>query len=484
MPDLTTALTLLAIVLTVSALASGLVQRAPLSFPLIFLGLGFLIGERGLDLIAVEPDDPALEAVAVISLSLVLFIDAVQLRLDELRRGWQVPVLTTGPGTLLTIGLIAVAAVAVLGESLVPALLLGAALASLDPVVVRDVVRDTRIPGSIRRALDIEAGTNDIVVLPAVLTLIAVSQSDVSGVGGWLEFLGRLFLLGPLAGLAVGAAGSWAIGAADRRWPVPREYQALYGIGLVFAAFVAGEGVGGSGFLAAFVAGFAVVLFNNELCDCFVEYGEVTAEMAMLLAFILLGAALSTVIGGVAAEPALLFAALVLFVARPVAIVAVLHRATMSRGARAFIAFFGPRGLNTLLLVLLMVHAGLPESERLLATAGIVVIASVVIHGMTATPLGAWYGRRMAAAPSDEERESSAAGLFEGPATDAPRVTPAQLAEMLAGPAPPVVLDVRTRSQYARDDARIPGSVRVLPDQVPEWAAGKDPSRPVVTYCT
>jgi NhaP-type Na+/H+ or K+/H+ antiporter len=117
MPDLTTALSLLAIVLVISALASGLVQRAPLSFPMIFLGFGILIGERGLDLIAVGPDDPALEAVAVISLSLVLFIDAVQLRLDELRSGWQVPVLTTGPGTLLTIGLIACAAIAVLGES-------------------------------------------------------------------------------------------------------------------------------------------------------------------------------------------------------------------------------------------------------------------------------------------------------------------------------------------------------------------------------
>lgn len=484
MPDLPTAFALLAVVLTVSALASGLVVRAPISFPIIFLGIGFLLGSRGLDLIDIAPDDPTLEAVAIVSLSLVLFIDAVKLQIAELRTGWLLPVLTTGPGTLLTIGLVAVAAMLVFDEPVVSALLIGAALSSLDPVVVRDVVRDVRIPGSIRRTLSLEGGTNDVVVLPAILILIAVSQGRAEGIAGWLEFLARLFLLGPAAGLAVGGIGSWLIGWVDRRQPVPREYQALYGIGLVFAAFVLGEGVGGSGFLAAFVAGFAVVLFNNELCDCFVEYGEVTAEMAMLLAFILLGAALSTEIGSVALGSGLLFAALVLGVARPLAISAVLHRATVSRNARLFIAFFGPRGLNSLLLVLLMVHDGLADAGRLFGIVGFVVVVSVIIHGVTATPLGAWYGRRMAERPLDEERESTAAGLFAGPAADVYRMPVAELAERLAGPAPPLVLDVRTRSQYATDGNRIPGSVRVPPDQVAEWAAEQDRTRPIVAYCT
>src|SRR6266508_2886393 len=121
MPDLETAFTLLGIVLTVSALASGIVLRAPLSFPMIFLGIGVLLGGRGLGVIEIGPEDPALEAVAIVSLALVLFIDAVQLRLDELRTGWQVPVLTTGPGTLLTIGLVALAAMLLLDEPLVRA---------------------------------------------------------------------------------------------------------------------------------------------------------------------------------------------------------------------------------------------------------------------------------------------------------------------------------------------------------------------------
>jgi sodium/hydrogen antiporter len=480
MPDLETALALLAIVLLVSALASGVVSRAPVSFPMLFLGLGFLLGGRGLDLIAIRPDDPVLEVVAIVTLSL----DAVQFRADELRAGWQVPVLTTGPGTLLMIGLIALAAMLVLGEPLTRALLIGAALSSIDPVVVRDVARDTRIPGSVRRALRIEAGTDDMIVLPTILILITIIAGSAEGLGGWALFGVRLFVLGPLAGLVVGGVGSWLIGWVDRRFPIPREYQALYGLGLVFAAFVLGEGVGGSGFVSAFLAGFAVVLFNNELCDCFVEYGETTGEMAMLLAYILLGAALSTTIGLAPLSAGFLFALLVLGVARPLAMTAALHRARLSRAGRLFIALFGPLGLSSLLLVLVMLHAGVPGADRLFAIVGVVVVVSVVVHGIAATPVGAWYGRRMPGTTLDEERESSAAGLFAGPAGDVPRVTVAQLAERLAGSDPPLVLDVRTRSQYGSDSGRIPGSVRVPPDQVAEWAAERDRTRQVVAYCT
>ncbi len=111
-----------------------------------------------------------------------------------------------------------------------------------------------------------------------------------------------------------------------------RAYQALYGVGLILGAYVAGVAVGGDGFLAAFAAGMATVVLNYDLCDCFLEYGEVTAEMAMLLAFILFGAVLSSLLDTVALGPALVLAALALGVARPLALTLILWRATMSRG--------------------------------------------------------------------------------------------------------------------------------------------------------
>lgn len=484
MPDVLTAFGLIAIVLTISALLSGVVERAPLSFPMIFLGLSFALGPHGLNYISLDAHDQTLEVVATSSLALVLFLDAIKLRFDEIGEDWLVPALALGPGTLLTIGIVAGGAIALLDASFTQALLFGAILASTDPVVLRDVVRDERIPRSVRRALSVEAGTNDIVVLPSVLILIAIANEEAGGPTAWLAFLGKLLLLSPLIGAGIGAAGAWLMSEADKRFGIRHEHQALYGIGLVLASYTAATAAGGDGFLAAFAAGFAVTAFNFALCDCFLEYGEVTAEMTMLLAFVLFGAVLSTLLDDVALVSTLLFALLVILIARPLSFGLVLQRARISPAARLFIAWFGPRGLNSLLLVLLALHAGVPGSEWMLAVVGIVVIASVLLHGASATPLGAWYGNKVAHETLAEERAGDASGLFRQSERDVPRISVDDLAERLRAPDPPIVLDVRTRSQYDADRFQIPDSVRVYPDQIAQWAATQSREHPVVAYCT
>jgi sodium/hydrogen antiporter len=492
LPDLLTAFALVAVVLTISALASGLVERAPLSFPIIFLGLGFLLSERGLGLLTLSPEDTAVESIAVLTLALVLFLDAVRLRESEVSGAGLVPMLSLGPGTLIIVVITAFTAHFLLGTTLIESLLLGTILASTDPVVLRDVVRNERIPRSIRSALSIEAGTNDVVVLPILLVLIAVANAEATGPAGWAVFAAQVFLLGPAVGFVVGAGGAWLIGKADARFGITREYQALYGIGLVLLAFAGAQVLGGSGFLAAFSAGLAVALLNFDLCDCFLDYGETTSEMAMLLAFVFFGVVISEIVPEVPLVPALLLAAVVIFVARPLAIGLVLRRAAVSNTARAFIGWFGPRGLSSLLLAVLVLQEGMANAEYLLAITGVVVTVSVVLHGVSATPLSTLYGRAVERSTHEEERESTAAGIFGEAASETPRISVDDLHKELEGPNPPLVLDVRTRSQYERDPSRIPGSIRVPPDTVEDWAVrylaehpdGEPHLRPIVTYCT
>lgn len=484
MPDILTAFGLIAIVLTISALLSGVVERAPLSFPIIFLGLGFALGPHGLNYLRLDSHDQTLEVVATSSLALVLFLDAIKLRFDEIGEDWVLPALALGPGTLLTIGIVAGGAIVLLDASFTQALLFGAILSSTDPVVLRDVVRDDRIPRSVRRALSVEAGTNDIVVLPTVLILIAIANEEAGSVLDWLAFLGKLLILSPVIGAAIGAAGAWLMSEADKRFGIRHEHQALYGIGLVLASYTAATAAGGDGFLAAFAAGFAVTAFNFALCDCFLEYGEVTAEMTMLLAFVLFGAVLSTLFGEIALVSTLVFALLVILVARPLSFGLVLQRAQISPVARLFIAWFGPRGLNSLLLVLLALHAGVARSEWMLAVVGIVVIVSVILHGVTATPLGAWYGNKVSSTTLDEERAGDASGLFRHGQGNVPRMTVGELANKLGSANPPIVLDVRTRSQCDADRTQIPGSIRVYPDDIGRWAVAHDRDQLIVAYCT
>ncbi|MFN8590400.1 MAG: cation:proton antiporter [Thermomicrobiales bacterium] len=482
MHDLLIPFVLVGAVLMLSGLVSGLVRQAPISVPIIFLGIGFALGEGGLGILHVDVHDQALQVVGVLSLAFVLFLDAVHLRFDEGKQAWRAPMLALGPGTLLTIAIVAVAAMVILKVPPIEALLLGSILASIDPVVLRDVTRDERVPRSIRQILTTEAGTNDIVVLPAVLILTTVALGRGGGAEDWLLTLVKLFALGPLAGLVVGFVSVWLAGQVRQRSTISREYRAIYGVGAILVAYVAGELVGGSGFLAVFAAGAVVVLTDYDLCDCFLEYGEVTAEMTMLLAFVLFGALLSTLLGTVPLLPALLFAAVVLLIARPVAISLVLGRAVMSQQARLFMGWFGPRGLSSLLFALLVVSAHVPNAEWLLTITGVVVVASVIAHGVSATPLISLYSRAVAQKVLPEEREATIEGLFRGEPNQVPRITPETLAQELASDAPPIVLDVR--SSAARTDERVPGAERVPPDALPEWIAGHDRDRLVVTYCT
>ncbi len=485
MPDLPTFLALAALVLIFAGLTEGVVAGAPLSFPMIFLGLGFFLGSQGV--ISTAPNSATLEVVGVVTLALVLFLDAVRMKFDRAPSEWLVPSLVLGPGTLLCLAIVATASHLLLGLGIAASILLGAILSSTDPVVVRDVVRDKRIPSAIRQALTTEAATNDVVVLPIVLVTLAAAEAQASTLGGWAVVLGKLLVLGPAIGFAIGALGAWLMSRVDRRYGIRREYQSLFGLGLVFASYIGAEAVGGDGFLACFAAGAAIAALDLELCDCFLEYGDATSEMIMLFAFILFGAVLSTIVGAVPLAATLALAAITLLVARPAAVAIVLRKAAVSRSALAFIAWFGPRGLASLLLALLAVQAGFPGGEMILAIAGVVVTVSVVLHGVSATPLTAWYAQRVASETLAEERVSTARELLRADASEkgeAPVIDPLQLVERLSGPDSPIVLDVRSRSSYEKDPAGIPGSIRVPPDEVESWAAKRERDRWIVAYCT
>jgi NhaP-type Na+/H+ or K+/H+ antiporter len=481
---------LTAAVLTVSALLAGVVARAPLSFPIVFLALGLALGPGTSGAISIDLDSDVLRAVAFATLALVLFLDATNLEIAVMKRDWVLPALTLGPGTLLVIALTALCAMTIAGLDPLIAFIAGAVLASTDPVVLRDVVRDTRLPLPVRNTLAIEGGTNDLIVLPPILILIAIVTHQAAGVLSWAGFLAELLLVGPAAGAAVGVGGAWLMSMVDERHPVRREWQALYGIGLVLAAFVAGETAGADGFLAAFAAGAAVSLSSKTLCDCFLEFGEVLAELLMLLSFVLFGAVLSSELAHVELVEALAVAAIAVILIRPLAVGGALslRRTRLSPAARGFIAWFGPRGLNSLLLALLVVEEGVPGGQQVFGLVGVVVLVSVALHGITATPLANWYARRVEAATLPEERESTVAGVLGGrfgpSPEDAPRIGAAELKELLARPGPPSVVDVRSRSGFARDPFRIPGAIHVRPDAVADWGRERERDRLIALYCT
>jgi NhaP-type Na+/H+ or K+/H+ antiporter len=283
---------LIGIVIVVASLLSGLIERSRLPVVAVFLALGAIVGPMGLGLIDIALNSPALFALATLGLALVLFTDALTIQPRELRAHPRLLWRLLGPGTLVPGVVIALAAWLLLGVSAPAAAILGAALASTDPVLLRTIIRSEALPATPRVALRIETGMNDVVLLPIVVIAMLLMRAGEGGVGSPViaRALVNMLVLGPAAGAFVGWAGISLLVWLRSTIGVRRDYESLYALGLCFTAYAGAEFLGGSGFLAAFAAGLMISIKDVELCDCFREYGEATAEMLLLLTFVALGA--------------------------------------------------------------------------------------------------------------------------------------------------------------------------------------------------
>lgn len=468
-------LALVGIVILVAALLSGLIERSNFPQVAVFLALGAILGPSGLGLLHITLESPILRVVATLSLALVLFTDAVSLSIPEVRRHAGLAGLVLGPGTLLSTGLIALAGWGLLNLPPAAAIVLGAALASTDPVLLRGLLRRSDIPGAARQALRLESGLNDVVLLPIVLVAMTfLGRERLEGAGEWVHLLLNLFLLGPAAGVAVGLLGVSTLDLVRRRIGVRRDYESLYSLGIAFAAFAAAEAVHGSGFLAVFTAGMTIAALDVELCDCFLEYGETTAELALLFTFVLLGSSLIWSGFGLLSLSALLFAIITLL-ARPAAFLVALIPSRLERNARSLIAWFGPRGLSSLLLALLPVFAGAPGSDRLFSLCCLVVVFSVTLHGGSLMLLGRGGKRAteeggtetVPLPPASPEAVRDDAGEAD---TSSERVTVAQMQQIRRAGESVVVLDARTERTYNGSDKNAVGALRLIPNHVVEGA--------------
>ncbi len=460
-------LALVGAVIAVAALLSGLIERSGVPQVGVLLALGAVIGPYGLGLIDPQLDSPVLRAVSTLSLTLVLFTDALGLNLAEIRRHLRLTLLVMGPGTLLSAVLVTIAARLLLDLSWPEAAVLGAALASTDPVLLRGLLRRPDLPGPARLALRLESGLNDAVLLPIVIVAMALrGMRPLDGPAAWSQMGLELFLLGPGAGVAIGFLGVATLDLVRRRIGVRRDYESLYSLGLAFAAFAAAESFHSSGFLAAFAAGLTISVLDMELCDCFREYGETTAELTLLFTFVLLGSSLIWTGFGVAGVPELLFALVALLV-RPIVFMVSLWPARLDRRSLLLISWFGPRGLSSLLLVLLTVFAGMPGSERLFAVCSLVVLLSVLLHGGSVMFLPKCRREDMVEPTSATSAPAGAAGEHHVPE----KIGVAEMLRLQEAGEPVVILDVRTERALADSNHTAQGAVRVDPERPVQEAA-------------
>ena len=465
--SLVAGLAIIGIVIIVSALLSGLIDRSGLPQVAVFISIGIVLGPVGFGVFDVTLTSPVLRIVAILSLTMVLFTDAVTLNTKELRRYAGLAFRMLGPGTILCAALTALVAWWLLGIQPALAAILGAALASTDPVLLRGLLRRRDISLETRQALQLESGLNDVVLLPIVVVAIALTGQHDLVQPGFGKLALELFILGPGAGIAVGFLAVAALDLIRKRIGVRRDYESLYSLGVAFTAYAAAEAVHGSGFLAAFAAGITIAALDVELCDCFIEYGGVTAEMLLLFTFVIFGSLLTRSGFAWIDGRTVIFAIFAILIRVPVYLLSMIG-SNVDRRGRLLIAWFGPSGLSSLLLILLAVFAGVAGSDRLFWICSLVVLISVVVHGSTPMLFARLLSEQEPEAPPvpepAPERPLPVLELVQ-PA-GAQSITLDELHGLQKSGEQVILLDVRTERSRETSDLEAAGSIRMPPENV------------------
>lgn len=378
------------------SMVSGRLEGTVITAPMVFVAFGFGLTFTGLELPQLESGRTALHLVAEFTLILILFGDAARIDLKIVRQDHNLPARMLALGLPLTILVGTLIAQALFPYfSIWEAALLAALLAPTDAALGQSVVTAKAVPIRIRQAINIESGLNDGIALPAVLMFAALA-SAMHGAeeGNWVNFALLQITLGPLVGAMIGYLGGRITDSAAEHGWATNAFQGIAVLSLAVMAYLVAEIVGGNGFIAAFVGG---MVFGNSIrhpCEFLFEFMETEGQLLMLVTFLIFGAVLLP--EGLAdfQWSYVLYALLSLTIIRMIPIGVSLLGSKVRLPTYLFLGWFGPRGLASILFVLLILdEAEIANQSVLLTVTVITVVLSVLLHGLSAAPFASLYGR-------------------------------------------------------------------------------------------
>ncbi|MDX6633414.1 MAG: sodium/hydrogen antiporter [Solirubrobacterales bacterium] len=385
------ALLIFGTLLTIAAALSGLMRGTVLSISVLAVALGIGLATTGV--VSVDPRNGGIVDLITLAIVLTLFSDGLFVDRELLTVHWGPvtrAIVLAMPLTLAMLGLF--------GKALFPdltwaeAFLLAAVLTPTDPVVTSSVVTSVRVPENVRHTLNLESGLNDGLALPFVLFFLTFAEPTGAAAPEGLRVIGEA-AFGAVVGIALGVLG----GRMHDRLPgggITARYEGIYAIGIGLAAFGLADVTFGNGLIAAFVAGVALGAVEHDIPESFVVFSENLSAISQVLTFFVFGALIvATGYDGDVWRLAL-FIALALLVARPAAIFASYVSSGFPRAQKAFVAWFGPKGVASMLFGLYVLKSEVPHGSLIFDVVAFTILASIVAHGLTDTVGAGWVERR------------------------------------------------------------------------------------------
>jgi NhaP-type Na+/H+ or K+/H+ antiporter len=408
--DFGDALLILGLLLVVTAGLSGWLHGTVLSISVLSVTAGIALASA--DVIEVVPGSEIVLLTVELALILTLFSDGMYAERELLQKEWHTPARALVIAMPVTMAALALAAKLLFSElSWAEAFLLGAVLSPTDPVVTSAVVTATRVPRLVRHTLNLESGLNDGLALPLVLFFLVLSTQQDSAGEEALKLLGEV-----VVGAAIGVALALAGGKLLRHLPgggIAHKYEGVYALGIAFAAFGLADSTFGNGLIAVFVAGISLAVARHDIPDAFSDFNESVSATFQVITFVVFGALIVATGWHGSTFSLVVFVVFALLVARPAAVLLSFIGIRMPRSFKLFIAWFGPKGVASMLFALLVLNSTGQHRSLVFDVASFTVLASILAHGLTDTVGANWIERRLARSGGADENN-----VREGVETD------------------------------------------------------------------
>jgi NhaP-type Na+/H+ or K+/H+ antiporter len=375
-------------------------ERSPISAAMVFVTVGMVAGPIGLGFLKEGINAPLVRILAEVTLVLVLFVDASTINLHSLIREKGVPFRLLLIGLPLTMAL-GLGLAFPLFDNINPwaLALMAFILSPTDAALGQPVVASPDVPENIKEAINVESGLNDGIALPpilACLSVLSLATGEKLGAYYWIVFTLKQFLFGPLLGAIVGWLGGRLVDKASKSGWMNPTFQRLAAWSLAVMSYAFAEIFHGNGFIAAFFGGLMLGIHTPIVRERIQEFGEAEGQQLALFVFLMFGLAAVPTVVVYWDWKAWLYAILSLTVIRMLPVAACLRGTRLNWQSVALIGWFGPRGIASVLYLLLVVNkVGFAGYERIMSVIVLTVLLSVFLHGMSAVPLSRLYAAWM-----------------------------------------------------------------------------------------
>ena len=396
------------ILIVIIFLGFGLVSRklstSIITPPMLFVSSGLLVSSYGLDLVHLNADHRMLRLLLEVTLVLVLFSDAAKIDLNRLRLGRLIPQRMLLIGMPLTILLgTAFASFLPLGITFCEAALLAAILTPTDAALGQVVISSKKVPEPVRIGLNVESGLNDGIALPIILILASIASALATNENQqWFLFALTQLTLGPVTGLLIGYIGAHLILLAnDKNW-ASLGGEGIFALCIAGLCFMVAEALHGNGFISAFIGGLVFGNISKNRCSYLFEFVETEGQIFTLGTFFIFGAMLLPEALQIFNIWHWVFAIFSLTIMRMLPVYVAVKGLETNLPTLLFLGWFGPRGLASILFVLLVVgETLLPNPQIVTNIVFVTVLLSVFSHGLSASPLARIYGDSSSAKLTD-----------------------------------------------------------------------------------